>query len=117
MVKNSLRALREGKKLLIFPEGTRTVVPPVNVFRRSFAVIARSADASPVRLVFVESNTPCLGKGWPLWKLPKFPLRYRLTLGEEVNVPRGSGRQTMGRPGGGRIPHRVGGQSRCPRDF
>ena len=86
MVKNSVKALKEGKKLLIFPEGTRTVEPPVNQFRRSFAVIARAADA-PVSLVFVESNSPCLGKGWPLLKMPVFPLRYRLTVGEELQVP------------------------------
>ncbi len=88
MVRESVKLLQSGCKLLVFPEGTRTVKAPVNRFQRSFAIVAKAAG-SPVQVVYVETNSPCMGKGWPIFKVPRFPLRYRVTLGPKVEVPEG----------------------------
>lgn len=85
MVRTSVAELKNGSQLLIFPEGTRTVKQPVNEFKSAFALIARKSGV-PVQTVFIESNTPFLGKGWPLLKKPQFPLIYKVTLGKQFEV-------------------------------
>jgi hypothetical protein len=36
--------------------------------------------------VFIETNSKFLGKGWPLYRKPAFPLRYRVRLGQRFEV-------------------------------
>lgn len=81
MVHDSVAAVQAGSQLLVFPEGTRTGKPPVDGFREGFGMVAKKAQA-PVQAVFIEASSPFLGKGWPLLKMPEFPLRYRVCLGE-----------------------------------
>ncbi len=85
MVRCSARELREGRSLLVFPEGTRTRCRPVNDFKGGFALIAKMAHA-PIQTVFIETDSPFLGKGWPLLKKPCFPLVYRARLGKRFIV-------------------------------
>lgn len=85
MVRAAVAELKQGSQLLIFPEGTRTTVQPVNEFTRAFALIARKAGV-PVQTVFIEYSSAFLGKGWPLWKKPQFPLTFRVTLGKRFEV-------------------------------
>jgi 1-acyl-sn-glycerol-3-phosphate acyltransferase len=81
MVRRSAEELRQGRPLLIFPEGTRTRRPPLNEFKGGFALIAKRAGA-PVQTVFIETDSQFLSKGWPLLKKPCFPLVYRARLGK-----------------------------------
>ncbi len=81
LVRESTVALHGGAQLLIFPEGTRTVQQPVNEFKGGFGLVAKKAGA-PIQTVFIETNTPFLGKHWPLLKKPEFPLTYRVRLGK-----------------------------------
>lgn len=85
MVRTAVTELEQGSRLLIFPEGTRTVTQSVNKFTSVFALIARRAGV-PVQTVFIEYTSPFLGKGWPLWKKPQFPLTCKVTLGERFEV-------------------------------
>ena len=85
MVRSSAHELREGWPLLVFPEGTRTRRSPVNDFKGGFALIAKVARA-PIQTVFIEADSPFLGKGWPLLKKPPFPLVYRARLGRRFTV-------------------------------
>lgn len=78
-------ALDEGAQLLLFPEGTRTVTETVNTFKGGFALIAKITGA-PIQTVFIEANTRFLGKHWPVWKKPPFPLIYRILPGERFLV-------------------------------
>lgn len=80
MVRLAADAVSKGTPLLIFPEGTRTVTPPVNEFKAGYGLIAKKAGA-PIQTVFIDTNCRFLGKGWPLFKLPEFPLIYRVELG------------------------------------
>ena len=85
MVRAAVAELKQGSRLLIFPEGTRTTLQPVNKFTGAFALIARKASV-PVQTVFIEYSSAFLGKGWPLWKKPQFPLTFRVTLGKRFEV-------------------------------
>ncbi|MES2711434.1 MAG: lysophospholipid acyltransferase family protein [Pseudomonadota bacterium] len=85
LIRNAAAALREGSNLLIFPEGTRQPAGALGPFRPGFALIAKHARA-PVQVLFIESNSPYLRKGWPLWRRPEFPLLYRVTLGPRLPV-------------------------------
>jgi len=85
MVRQAAAQLVGGTHLLVFPEGTRMVEPPVNPFKGGFALIARKAGV-PVQTVLVESDSPFLGKKWPFWKRPPFPLHYRVRLGERFTL-------------------------------
>ena len=80
MVRVGRAAVRAGNQLLVFPEGTRTRQHRRYGFKGGFALIAKSAGV-PVQTVFIETNSRFLGKGWPLFRKPVFPLVYRVRLG------------------------------------
>lgn len=86
MVLRAGEDFQNGSHLLLFPEGTRTTRTPVNRFKGSIALIARQAGV-PVQTVFIETDTPFLGKGWPLFRKPAMPLHYRVTLGRRFRPP------------------------------
>ena len=74
-------ALRAGENLLIFPEGTRTVQPPVNRFKKGFALVATLAEA-PVQTVFIEMPVLYMGKRWPVWRAVPTPVPVTIRLGK-----------------------------------
>jgi 1-acyl-sn-glycerol-3-phosphate acyltransferase len=79
-VRLAVEDLRRGGQLVMFPEGTRTVRMPVSAFRPGVTLIAKLANA-PIQTVFIETDAPYLGKGWPIWRLPPLPLVFRVRLG------------------------------------
>lgn len=81
MVRLAVDDLRAGGQLVIFPEGTRTTHWPLNRFCPGVTLIAKRAQA-PIQTVFVDTDTPYLGKGWPIWRVPPLPVVFRLRLGE-----------------------------------
>jgi 1-acyl-sn-glycerol-3-phosphate acyltransferase len=86
MIKGATEALSRGDHLLLFPEGSRTVRPPVNAFTALVGLIARNAKV-PVQTVFIESSSGFLGKGWPLFRRPSMPITYRVRLGRQIQPP------------------------------
>ncbi|MES1980933.1 MAG: lysophospholipid acyltransferase family protein [Pseudomonadota bacterium] len=85
LIRESVTAAARGGQLLIFPEGTRTVTPPVNEFKGGFGLVAKKTGM-PVQTVFIEASSPFLGKGWSLRDKPEFPLVYRVRLGDRFEV-------------------------------
>jgi 1-acyl-sn-glycerol-3-phosphate acyltransferase len=81
MVRDAVASLKEGGQLVLFPEGTRTVRPPVNDFKPGITLIAHLAHV-PIQTVLIESDSPYLTKGWPLLRAPPGPVVIRLRLGE-----------------------------------
>jgi 1-acyl-sn-glycerol-3-phosphate acyltransferase len=95
MIRHATQATRDGRQVLIFPEGTRS--PPragleegLGPFSRSFALIAQAAGA-PVQTVVIECESSYLRKGVPLLHRPALPLRYRVRLGARFH-PEGDAR-------------------------
>ena len=81
MIRLAVDDLRAGGQLVVFPEGTRTTQAPLNPFRAGVTLIAKMAHA-PVQVVFIDTDSPYLGKGWPLWRLPPIPIEFSVRLGE-----------------------------------
>ena len=80
MVRQAVADLREGGQLVMFPEGTRTTRAPINPFQPGFALMAKHAKV-PIQTVFIDTRSPYLGKGWPLWRLPPLPIEFAVRLG------------------------------------
>ena len=36
----------------------------------------------PIQTVIIETDSPYLGKGWPIWRTPPVPIVFRARLGE-----------------------------------
>jgi 1-acyl-sn-glycerol-3-phosphate acyltransferase len=86
MVKESVAHLREGGVLLLFPEGTRTTRNPINPLAGSVGLIAKHAQVA-VQTLVIETDSPFLSKGWPLFKRPTLPIVYRVRLGKRFEPP------------------------------
>jgi 1-acyl-sn-glycerol-3-phosphate acyltransferase len=87
MVQRAVQDLKAGGQLVLFPEGTRTTQRPVNPFHPSFTLIARHAQV-PIQTVFIDTDSPYLGKGWPLWRLPPLPICFTVRLGRRFEPSR-----------------------------
>jgi 1-acyl-sn-glycerol-3-phosphate acyltransferase len=89
-----LAHLKEGGVLLLFPEGTRTTRAPVNPLVASAGLIAKHAGV-PVQTLIIETDSPYLSKGWPLFRRPSLPITYRVRMGKRFPPPKDVGRFTV----------------------
>lgn len=80
MIRSAARALSQGNRLLVFPEGTRTVQWPLNPLKPGVGLMAKRAQV-PLQLILIRSNSAYLCKGWPIWRPPVFPVIYQARLG------------------------------------
>jgi 1-acyl-sn-glycerol-3-phosphate acyltransferase len=87
MVSRAADSLRQGSHLLMFPEGTRSTRFPVNRFVGAIGLMARAAGV-PVQTVFIDTDSPYLSKGWPLFRKPALPITYRIRLGRRFDAPK-----------------------------
>ncbi len=85
MVKQSIRDFDSGSHLLLFPEGTRSVLNPINALAGSVGLIAHHGKVS-VQTVLIETDSAYLSKGWPLFRKPPMPIHYRLCLGRRFDL-------------------------------
>ena len=83
MIREAVAELSRGGLVLLFPEGTRTLHAPINPLTGSVGVIARHARV-PIQVAIIETDSPYLGKGWPMFKVPRLPIRYRIRLGRRL---------------------------------
>jgi 1-acyl-sn-glycerol-3-phosphate acyltransferase len=81
MIRSCVANLQAGGQLVLFPEGTRTITPPINAFRPGMTLIAHMAQV-PIQTVFIRSPSRYLAKDWPIWRVPEFPVVFELRLGE-----------------------------------
>lgn len=80
VVRDAVSAVEGGSALLIFPEGTRTERQPVNDLQPGFGLIAKRAGA-PIQTILLETTSPYLTKGWPIWRAPPFPMVFTARVG------------------------------------
>ena len=64
-------------------------------FKMGFALVA-VLTRSPVQTVIITANSNYLGKGWPLFKRPAFPLRYSFRLGRRFQPEPGEDAKSFG---------------------
>lgn len=83
MVREAVAELGRGAAVLLFPEGTRTTRVPLNPLTGSASFIARHAQV-PLQVAIIETDSPYLGKGWSLFRVPHLPIRYRVRLGRRL---------------------------------
>lgn len=83
MIREAVAELRRGGLVLLFPEGTRTTRAPLNPLKGSAEVIARHARV-PIQVAIIETDSPYLSKGWPIFKVPRLPIRFRVRLGSRL---------------------------------
>ena len=81
--------------LLLFPEGTRTTRAPINPLVRQRRLIAKRAGV-PVQTLVIETDSPFLSKGWPLFRRPTLPITYRVRLGRRLPRRPGHARRLHG---------------------
>jgi len=74
-------SLDEGRNLIIFPEGTRTLPGALPQFQRGFANIATLTKAS-IQVVFIRCSPNILFKSEPWWHIPERTPSIRVTFGE-----------------------------------
>lgn len=86
MILDAVASLQRGAILMLFPEGTRTTRVPINELKGSVAIIAKRAKV-PVQTLIIETDSPYLSKGWPLFRAPRLPITYRVRLGRRFDVP------------------------------
>ena len=95
LVKKCEERLHEEANLLVFPEGTRTVGGELLPFKMGFALVAVLTQ-SPVQTVLITSDSNYLGKGWPFFKKPVFPLHYSLRPGRRFQPRPGEDAKRFG---------------------
>jgi 1-acyl-sn-glycerol-3-phosphate acyltransferase len=93
MIHEGVEELRRGGIVLLFPEGTRTTRAPINALQAGVGIIAKRANVS-VQTLIIEADSAFLSKGWPLFRRPSFPIRYRVRLGRRFE-PTGDVRDLM----------------------
>ncbi len=81
MIKECKENLKSGDNVLIFPEGTRTITPPLGTFYHSYALAAKSASA-PIRTIIIECDSDYFGRKFSYFKPAHCPMRFRLTAGK-----------------------------------
>jgi len=84
MIREGAAKISQGEQMLIFPEGTRTVKKPINVFRLGAIAIAKKAEVE-LQAVHIFSNSNVLSKEQSIFRIPKLPIRYVLELGESFD--------------------------------
>ena len=93
MIKQSVANLRRGCVVLLFPEGTRSRRSPINTLTASVGLIAKYANV-PVQTLLIETDSPFLSKGWPLYRRPCLPITCRVRLGKRFDPPEDAARFT-----------------------
>jgi 1-acyl-sn-glycerol-3-phosphate acyltransferase len=90
MLRHAVANLQDGAQLVMFPEGTRTEAGDMlNRFRPGVTAIAHKAGV-PIQTVFIETDSPYLRKGWPIWRVPPFPMAFTLRLGQRFEPREGA---------------------------
>jgi 1-acyl-sn-glycerol-3-phosphate acyltransferase len=85
LIRDVAGRVADGRSLLVFPEGTRTVAQEtLNPLKPGFALIATRAQV-PVRLLVVRAPRDLLPKGRPWWRVPTLPAQVEITLLGELD--------------------------------
>ena len=79
------KSLRQGRNMIVFPEGTRSVVGKPFSFQRGTAHVALRSGC-PVRPVYLECNPPTLSKAHKWYDIPDRPFAFHVRVGDLIDV-------------------------------
>ena len=85
--KSPWRGVWWGSSCCCSPRGTRSTRFPINPLVGSVGLIAKHANV-PVQTLIIETDSPFLSKGWPLFKQPELPITYKLRSGQRFDPPK-----------------------------
>ncbi|MGC4123143.1 MAG: lysophospholipid acyltransferase family protein [Myxococcales bacterium] len=88
VVTNSVEALKNGAKILIFPEGTRSPRNGMHKFRQGAFEMAARANV-PIQPVFVSCDPPTLMRGQHWWEVPERMAKLKVTPLPVIPPPHG----------------------------
>ncbi len=86
MIELALAELRDGRQLLLFPEGTRSSEEPIGPVRGMVGLLSKRSGVA-VQTVLLETDSPFLSKRWRLRDIPRLPITYRARLGRRFDPP------------------------------
>ena len=90
VVRRGVEALQsQPTKLVIFPEGSRTNHPPLDLCQSTAGVIAARAQV-PVAVMSIRFNSPYLGKDLPWFRPAQLPLTVQIQQVGQMVVDRHS---------------------------
>jgi 1-acyl-sn-glycerol-3-phosphate acyltransferase len=78
MLKACGERLKAGSNILIFPEATRTLTPPLGPFHQGYALAAIRAGA-PIRTIFIECDSLYFGRDFSFFRPAPCPMSFRIT--------------------------------------
>jgi len=86
LLAKSVHALDSGKKLVVFPEGTRSVPgEPMKLKRGAASIIVRSQQAFlPIR---ISCHPSTLTKAEKWYQIPETKVHFRIDIDDRVDVP------------------------------
>ncbi len=84
-VKQIIEIVKNGGIVAIFPEGHRTVHPPVGEFKPSFASVAIRAGV-PVQTVVIRNDAKLFARGRSFFAPCILPLYYTFTIGRRFDA-------------------------------
>jgi 1-acyl-sn-glycerol-3-phosphate acyltransferase len=85
LIANCVRSLQEGKRLVVFPEGTRTVPGlPMKLKRGAASVIVRSEQ--PFVPVIIACNPTTLTKAERWYQIPAKKVHFRIQINDSIDV-------------------------------
>ncbi len=85
VVEEGVRRLRSGRRLLIFPEGSRSPAGGLHPFHRGAAWIALASGCDPVPVV-IRCSPPVGLKGKAWYDIPRETPKVSITVGEAMAI-------------------------------
>jgi 1-acyl-sn-glycerol-3-phosphate acyltransferase len=85
LIESGTESLRQGRSLLLFPEGTRSPEGRLGAFRRGAARIALRSGRDLVPVV-ITCSPPTLMKGQPWYDVPACTAHVTLTVEEPIRL-------------------------------
>lgn len=85
LIEGCVNSLRNGRNLLIFPEGTRTKNLTQLKFKRGAANIS-IASGYPMTPIIIECKPRILAKGQKWYKIPPLKPHYVIKVGKPISV-------------------------------
>jgi 1-acyl-sn-glycerol-3-phosphate acyltransferase len=94
MIRSCKENLNTGTNVLIFPEGTRTTIPPLGPFHDSYVLAAKSANA-PIRTIIIECDSEYFGRKFSYFQPAQCPMRFRVTAGKVFQTTPSTNARTL----------------------